>query len=420
MFRSIKERNYRLFLVGHAVSVVGTWMQRVAQDWLVLQLTDSAVAVGVATALQFLPILLLGAWGGVVVDRLDTRRAILATQAASAFLAACLAGVTLAGVVQLSMVYALALALGFVTVVDVPARQSFVTEMVDQKDWVNAHALNSTIHNAGRLLGPAVAGAVIATGGTGVAFALNAVSFAAVLGGLIAMDPAQLRPRPTVPRKRGQVREGLRYAWGRPEIRSSLLLVAVVALFGQNFRVVLPLLARDDFSGGAQTYGLLTSALGLGAVLGALATATRATATFRALLAWTAVFGVVNFVAAVAPSLPVALAVLVALGVANIAFNTLARSLLQLNTAAQMQGRVIALHGLLFLGSTPFGGPLTGWICEQWGARSGFVVAGVTALAAAVALVPRLMHTATPMGEERQPQDVESTPPSALTRNGDG
>jgi MFS family permease len=390
MFRSLQVPNYRIFFAGHAVSVIGTWMQRVAQDWLVLELSDSAVAVGIATALQALPTLLLGLWGGLLVDRLDRRRTIMWTQAVSAVLAAALAVLTLAGVVQLWMVFSLALGLGLVTVLDVPARQAFVTEMVGPEDYVNAQSLNSTIHNAGRLVGPAVAGLLIAWVGTGAAFAVNAVSFVAVLISLFRMDPARLNRAQPVPRKRGQVLEGLRYVWGRAELRSCLILVAVIALFGQNFRVVLPLFARDVLGGGAETYGWLTSALGAGAVIGALATAARETVTAWAMLLSAGAFAVVSMVLAGAPGLIAALGLLVGLGIANICCNTLARVLLQLGADPTMQGRIIALHAVVFTGSTPIGGPMIGWICEQFGARVGILISGLIPLLVALALLPTL------------------------------
>ncbi|MGH3746804.1 MAG: MFS transporter, partial [Micromonosporaceae bacterium] len=358
LLRSLATRNYRLYLAGHATSVIGTWMQRVAQDWLVLQLTDSAFAVGIAAAMQFLPTLLFGLWGGVIADRVDRRRTLMATQSISALLAAILAAVVLADVVTVTLVYVLAFALGLVTVVDAPTRHVFVADMVGPEDYVNAHALNSTVHNTGRLVGPAVAGLLIVAVGSGVAFAINALSFLAVLTGLWLMDPATLRRRAPAPRASGQIREGLRYVWRHPELRACMVLVAVVALFGQNFRVVLPLLARDDLDGGATTYGWLTSALGLGAVLGALAAAARERVTAWSMLLAGFGFGVVNLVAAAAPGLTLALLLLAALGVMNITFNTLARTVLQLNTDPTLQGRVMALHSLVFLGSTPLGGPL--------------------------------------------------------------
>lgn len=390
VFRSLAVSNYRRYLLGHAVSVAGTWMQRVAQDWLVLDLSNSAVALGIATALQFLPTLVFGLWGGVLVDRLDRRHTIMATQAASALLAAALAALVLGGVVTLWMVYALALCLGMVTVLDVPARHAFITEMVGPEDYVNAQALSSTVHNAGRLAGPALAGLLIATAGTGAAFAVNAASFAAVLLALALMDPTTLRRVPAAPRVKGQVRQGLRYVWQRPELRVCVLLVAVVALLGQNFRVVLPLLARDTFGGNAQVYGWLTSALGVGAVLGALASAARERVTAWSLLIWAGAFAAVNMIAALAPRLSIAIALMVGVGVANICFNTLARTLLQLNAEPTMQGRVIALHSFVFLGSTPFGGPITGWVCEQWGPRAGLLLAGVSAGLTALVVLPQL------------------------------
>ncbi|GAA2079906.1 MFS transporter [Actinomadura alba] len=390
VFRSLAVPNYRRFFLGHAVSVAGTWMQRVAQDWLVLDLSDSAVALGLAASLQFLPTLVFGLWGGVLVDRLDRRRTIMATQAVSALLAAVLAAVVLGGVVRLWMVYALALCLGLVTVLDVPARHAFVTEMVEPEDYVNAQALNSSVHNLGRLAGPAIAGLLIAAVDVGAAFAVNALSFAAVLLGLARMDTGQLRRLPATRRARGQVRQGLRYVWRHPELRACMFLVAVVALLGQNFRVVLPLLARDTFEGTAEVYGWLTSALGAGAVLGALASAARENVTAWSLLTWTWAFAAVNAVAAVAPGLGIALAVMVGVGVANICFNTLARTLLQLGTDPGMQGRVIALHSFVFLGSTPFGGPITGWVCEQWGPRAGLLLAGVSAGLAGMVVLPHL------------------------------
>jgi MFS family permease len=383
MGRSLHRPNYRRFITGHAISVVGTWMQRVAQDWLVLELTGSAVAIGTATALQFLPMLLFGVWGGVLVDRFDRWKLIVATQSVSLVLAAVLAVTTLLGQTTLGLVYVMAALLGLVTVVDSPARQAFVTDLVPPADYVNAQAINSTIHNAGRLVGPAVAGLVIAAAGAGPAFAVNALSFVAVLAGLARIDRSSLYRTERLARGKGQVREGLRYAWGHRQVRATLLLVAVVGLFGQNFRVVLPITATEVLGGNAATYGYLTAALGLGAVMGALGAASRQTVTGRGLLLWTVAFGVVNLATALVGGLMVALAALVAVGVTNILFNTLARTLLQLHSDPVVQGRVMALHGLLFLGTTPIGGPLLGWVCAAWGSQWAWVVAGATALAVA-------------------------------------
>ncbi|MHA6622845.1 MFS transporter [Pseudonocardia sp. DLS-67] len=388
--RSLNHPNYRRYLGGHALSVVGTWMQRVAQDWLVLELTRDPVAVGTALALQFLPMLLFGVWGGVLVDRLDRWKLLVATQAASALLAAVLAVTTLLGATTLGLVYVMAALLGLVTVVDSPARHTFVTDLVPPGDYVNAQALNSTIHNTGRLVGPAVAGLVIAATGAGEAFAVNAISFAAVLVGLARIDRSALHRTAKAGSGRGQAMAGLRYAWGHRELRACLFLVAVVGLFSQNFRVILPVTAVEVLGGDAATYGYLTSALGLGAVLGAVGAASSVTVTGRRLLACTVALGATNLVMALAGQLAFALAGLVAVGVANIAFNTMARSLLQLRSAPEMQGRVMALHVLLNLGTTPLGGPLLGWVCAMAGSAWGFVVAGGAALLAAVVVIRRL------------------------------
>jgi predicted MFS family arabinose efflux permease len=394
-FRSLSQRNYRRYFVGHTSSVIGTWMQRIGQDWLVLELSDSAVALGISMLCQFLPVLLFGVWGGVIVDRLDTRRVLIGTQAAQAVLAAALATFTLTGTVTLPVVYALAVGLGLVTVLDNPARQSFVAELVDADDIVNAQSLNSVINNVGRLAGPALAGVLIVLTGVGTTFVINAVSFAAVLIGLFGMDVSALRPTTRAPRAPGQAREGLRYVWRHPVLRSTLVLVAVVSVFGQNFRVVFPILATDVFGGDATTYGWLTAALGVGAVVGALGSAAMTTVTPARLLAVAVGFAVTNVVVAVAPSLATALAAIVALGVVNIQVNTLTRTLLQVNSAPGMQGRVMAIHGMVFLGGTPIGGPLAGLLCQLWGARLGLVVAGAACLLGALAVWPLLRRGAT-------------------------
>jgi MFS family permease len=389
-FRSLANANYRSYFLGSAVSVSGTWMQRVAQDWLVLQLSHSGVALGVASSLQFAPVLVLGAWGGAVVDRVDRRRLLIVTQATSALLAAVLGALTVAGVVTLWMVYVLALALGVVTVFDSPARQTFVAEMVGTEHVVNAQSLYSSVHNGGRLVGPALAGIVIAWLGVAAAFALNALSFIPMIVALVAMNVGALVRTPPLVRAPRQVRDGFRYLWGNRDLRAALILVAIVGVFGQNFRVVLPLLAQDTYRGGAQSYGYLTAALGLGAVAGALVTAGWKSTSLRGLRRTCLGFGVVNLIAAAVPSLGPALVVMVGVGVANIVFNTVARTLLIMQSEPTMRGRVISLYNIVFLGSTPFGGVIVGWACESWGARTGLVLAGLpAAAAAALVFAPR-------------------------------
>nr|WP_246400327.1 MFS transporter [Jiangella mangrovi] len=388
VFRSLAERNYRRFFVGHSCSVVGTWMQRIGQDWLVLELTGSAFALGVSMVCQFLPVLVGGVWGGVVVDRVDTRRLLMVTQAAQALLAAALAIFSLTGTATLPIVYALAAGLGIVTVFDNPARHTFVAELVGEENIVNAQALNSLVNNAGRLVGPALAGGLIVLVGVGVTFVINAVSFIAVMIALWLMDVGTLRRRTPVPRAPGQAREGLRYVWHHPELRLAILLVTVVSVFGQNFRVVFPILATDVFGGDARIYGWLTAALGLGAVAGGFASAAAVTVTMRGAIVACAAFGVATLAIAVSPVLGVALGAVVLLGVTNMIFNTLARTLVQLRTTPEMRGRVMAIHGLVFLGGTPIGGPLVGWLCEWWGARVGLLVSGLACLVGAAAVVP--------------------------------
>lgn len=385
-FRSLRNRNYRLFFAGQLVSVVGTAMQVVAQAWLVLTLTGSGVALGVTAALQFLPMLVLGVWGGVVADRFDKRRVLIVTQVAFATLALALWALVVTGAVALWMVYVLALGLGLVAVVDMPTRQAFVTEMVGSEEVGNAVGLNSAVFNTGRLVGPAVAGVVIASLGVAPCFLVNAISYAAVLAGLCAMRPDELYRQAPVVAGPGQVRAGLRYVWSTPELRSTILLVAAVGTFGLNFTVGLPLLARFAFDGGPRLFGTLSSAMALGSLTGALVIAGRPRPTRRMLLGAAAAFGISTMIAAASPTPLTVGLVLVPTGVAAMLFLATANSTLQLTSDPAMRGRVMALYGLVFLGSTPLGGPLVGWVSEMWGARVGLALGGaVTLLAAGVA-----------------------------------
>jgi MFS family permease len=389
-FRSLHQRNYRAYFVGQAFSVVGTWMQRIGQDWLVLQITDSPLALGVSLLCQFLPMLVGGVWAGVVIDRVDTRRLILLTQAVQALLAAGLAVLALTGTVTLLAVYALALGLGIVSTFDVPARHAFVPELVGDDDIVNAQALNSLVNNVGRLLGPAVAGLLIVVAGVGVTFVANAVSFAAVLIGLLVMDTSALRRASVVARAPGQARAGLQYVWRQQQLRAALVLVALASVFGQNFRVVFPLLAADVFSGGPDVYGLLTAVMGLGAVAGGLVVASAVHTSSRLLVVVYVLFSVTNIVLGVAPTLAVAIGVVLVLGATNIAVNSVARSLMQVDTAPGMRGRVMAIYSLVFLGGTPIGGPLLGLLCEVLGVRTAQALSGVVCLAGTAIVAPRL------------------------------
>jgi MFS family permease len=382
-FRSLRVRNYRLFFFGQLVSTSGTWMQQVAQDWLVLKLTNQPLPVGVTTALQFAPVLALGAWGGVVADRLDKRKVLLATQAAFASLALLLGVLTATGAIRLWMVYGLALLLGCVTSFDMPTRQAFVSEMVGPDHLTNAVGLNGAAFNSARVIGPAAAGVLIAAFGIAPAFLVNAASYLAVLGGLLAMDPGRLHRQAPVGRARGQVRAGLRYVWADPVLRSTLAMVAVIGTLGLNYRVALPLLARFTFQGGPGTYGMLASVMAAGSVVGALAAARRGRPSRLLLLGSAAGFGALSLVAAAAPTLLLEAVVLAGLGLTSISFLTVANSTLQLGSDPGMRGRVMALYGLVFLGSTPAGGLIVAWLAGRYGPRSGLVLSGVSSLAAA-------------------------------------
>jgi MFS family permease len=381
-FRSLQIRNYRLFFFGQLVSVSGTWMQQLAQDWLVLQITDRPLPVGITTALQFSPVLLLGIWGGLVADRIDKRRLLLTTQGVMGALALALGILTATGAVRLWMIYLLALLLGCATSFDMPARQAFVTEMVGPDHLSNAVGLNSAVFNCGRIIGPAAAGVLIGVVGIAPAFLVNAFSYLAVIAGLLLMRPGDLFRNKPVERSDGQVRDGLRYVWATPTLRSTLLLMSVVATLGLNFRVTLPLLARFTFDGGPDLYGLLASMVAAGSVVGALATASRSRPT-RAVLLWSvAVFGAASLLAAVAASPLIEAIVLVPLGFSSIAWMATANSTVQLGSAPEMRGRVMSIYGLLFLGSAPLGAMLVGWLSEHYGPRSSLVLGGVSSLAA--------------------------------------
>ena len=381
-------RNFRLFLFGHLVSSTGTWMQQVGQDWLVLRLTNAALPLGITLALQFSPMLAFGAWAGLVADRVDKRRLLLATQTAMAVLALALGALTATGAVRLWMVYTLALLLGVCTAFDMPARQSFVSEMVGPDRVVNAVGLNSASFNTARVVGPALAGGLIAAVGIAPAFFLNAVSFLAMIGGLLAMDPDRLHRRAAVERGRGQIRAGVRYVWATPALRSTILLVAVVGMLGLNYRVALPLLARFAFSGGPGAYGALAAVMAAGSVTGALAVARRGRPTRRLLVGSVAAFGLLSFAAAAAPSMLVEAAVLFPIGAASLAFVATANSTVQLASGQEMRGRVMSLFGLVLLGTGLPSGLLSGWMAGQFGPRSILLLSGVSCvLAAAMAAI---------------------------------
>lgn len=381
-FSSLRIRNYRYYFIGQIVSMSGTWMQSVAQMWLVYQLTGSGVALGLVTALQFTPVLLAGMWGGVIADRFNKRKVIIATQSAAATLALLLGVATLTGTVELWMIFALAFGLGCVNAIEVPTRQSFVVEMVGPDQLSNAIGLNSTVFTSARVIGPALAGLLIAAVGIAWCFLINSASFIAVIAGLLLMDPDRLRTPPPVQRAKGQLREALVYVWTNPPLRTALLMMAVVGTLAFNFRILLPVMAEREFGGGAALYGALSAVMGGGTVLGALFAASRTHPTRRLLIQSTIAYGILILVAGVAPTPPLEMAALIPMGAAGIAFIATANSTLQLNSSDEMRGRVMALYSVVFLGSTPIGSPIVGWIAERFGVRAGFFVSGAACLLA--------------------------------------
>ncbi|HEX8689103.1 MAG TPA: MFS transporter [Solirubrobacterales bacterium] len=380
---SLAVPNYRRYFTGQIVSVSGNWMQMVAEVWLILELTDSGVAVGMTTALQFLPILLFGAWGGVLADRFAKRRLLMVTQALMALPAVALFAVTVSGVVVPWMVFVLVFIRGTVNAADNPTRQSFAIEMVGPERVVNAVSLNTVLIHASRLIGPAVAAVLIALVGVAACFALNILTFAAMVFALWRMDPAQLRTPPRSGRERGAVRAALRHVRRTPELAVPLGLMALVGTFGFNFQVVLPLLARFSFDGGASAYALLVAAMGAGSVVGALVTGAHGRTDGRLIAGAALAFGVLALLAAAMPSLALEIPLVALLGASAVTFGAAINASLQLSVEPQMRGRVMALYSVVFLGSTPIGGPLAGWLAETYDPRVALVLAAIAGLAAA-------------------------------------
>jgi len=389
-FRSLRVRNYRLFAAGQVVSLSGTWGQRVAQDWLVLELSgNSGIALGITTGLQFLPVLLFGLYGGVLADRYDKRRLLIGAQAAMGVLALLLAVLDLTGAVQLWHVFALAFALGLTSVIDTPVRQAFVSDMVGPDDLPNAVSLNSATFNSARIIGPAAAGVGIAVVGTGWVFALNALSYVAVLAGLRAMRTSELHPSTRVARAKGQLKEGLDYVRSRPDLLVPIVLVFMIGTFGLNFQITLALMVKEEFERGAGSYGFLSAMIAVGSLIGALASARRnGPPRQKTLFAAALAFGLLEVAVGLAPTFAWMAVLLVPTGVAVLTFTTTANSIVQLGSAPHVRGRVMALYVLVFLGGTPLGAPLIGALAEAFGPRSSIVLGGVvTALSGVVAAV---------------------------------
>jgi MFS family permease len=391
---SLSHRNYRLFFFGQLVSQAGTWMQAVAQSFLVLGLTHSGTQLGLTTAARFLPVLLFGQAGGLFADRADKRRVLYVTQASAGLLAAAFAVLTGTHEMRLWTVYVLAVALGFVNVFDNPARQSFISELVPPDDLPNAVTLNSVSMNIARVFGAALGGVVAAVLGLALCFGLNAVSFAAVLASLAAMRAADLFPARRITREPGQIRQGLRYVRGTPELLIPLVMIAVIGALAWEFPVSLPLMASKVFGGGAAAYGVMASVMGVGAVAGGLVAAGRGRPRASALCLSAVGWGIAILLAAVAPTMPLELAALVFVGYGSITFNSMAKTVLQLAAKPTMRGRVMALWGLAWLGSTPIGGSIVGWIGQDAGARWSLVVGGLPTLLCGLLALPALTRAA--------------------------
>jgi MFS family permease len=380
-FTSLEIPNYRRYFAGQVISISGNWMQTVAEMWLVVKLTGSGVSVGLTAALQFLPILLLGAWGGLLADRLAKRRLLMLTQALMVLPALALWLLYSQGAVEVWMVYALVLVRGTVNAFDNPARQSFVVELVGADRVVNAVGLNSVVVHTARIAGPAAAGATIATFGVGLCFLVNALSFAAMLIALRGMDRSTLQTATPSPREPGQLRSALAYVRATPELLVPLAMIAVVGTLSYNFQVLLPLLARFTWHGDAGTYAALTVAMGLGSVSGALAAGARNRVSNALLVGAALAFGVIELGVAAAPTVATQMLLLAALGAVSVTFAASVNSTLQLQVAPAMRGRVMALYSIVFLGSTPIGAPLVGWLAEIGGPRAGLVLGAVAAIA---------------------------------------
>jgi MFS family permease len=387
---SLRHRNYRLYFFGQLISVMGTWMESVAQSFLVLGLTHSGTQLGLTLAARFAPMLLFGPAGGLFADRRDKRRVLFVTQTLAGLVSATFAILIATGSIRLWIVYLLAVTLGFVNVFDNPARQSFISEMVPAADLPNAVTLNSVSMNMARVLGAALGGGVVALLGVALCFGLNAVSFGAVLISLAMMNTSLLYPAKRVRKEKGQIRQGLRYVRSTPELLIPLIMIAVIGTLAWEFQVSLPLMATKVLGGGAASYGVMASLMGVGAVVGGLVSAARARPRARSLCLAAVGWGIAILAAAVAPNMTVELVTMLFVGYGSITFNSYAKTVLQLAAKPEMRGRVMALWALAWLGSTPVGGPIVGWIGQEFGARWSLVIGGLPTLACGLIAFPAL------------------------------
>jgi MFS family permease len=415
-------RNFRLYVFGQLISAAGTWINATALAWLVLRLTDSGIALGVTTALLFLPMLLFGAFGGVLADRFDKRRILLQTQSAFAVIALILWALVASGRIELWLVYTLSFLNGIVTAIDNPTRQSFYVEMVGEEALTNAVSLFSAAFTGARIVGPAIAGLLISTAGIAVCFLVDAISYVAVLVALWMIRPAELFPQARTTREKGHLVAGLRYVWRTDELRQPLIVMAVIFTLSFNFSVLVPLLAERTFGGDAGTFGALSALGGFGSFAAALLMANRnATPTMRRFGVFAAAAGAAQLVVAIAPTLDWALLAMVGVGATMMVFMITANTLLQLRAAPQARGRVMALYGIVFLGSTPIGSPIAGWVAQNLGSRAmgprlGFALGGAVAVAMGLGLLVRLSRTgATERGGRPVAEPPQGLPGTATT-----
>jgi MFS family permease len=382
-FAAMRFRNYRLYFFSQIISFSGTWMQSLAQSWLVLELTGSGTALGTVVAMQFLPTLLLAPYGGMIADRFDKRKLIMCTQSLAGLLALTLGVVTLTGAVELWMVYAIAAGFGAVTAIDNPSRQTFVMEMVGPDDIANAVTLNSVVVNLARALGPAIGGVLIATVGIGECFIVNAASYVAVIIAVGLVRRSELHPATRTRRAKGQLREGFRYAWSTPVLRTTLIMLAIIGTLTYEFTTTLPLLAEFTFGAGASGLAAMTTFMGLGAVVGGLVIASGKPPTPQKLVMVAATFGCTVLLVAVMPTITAVYMVMPFLGASSVGMISLSNATLQLNSDPQLRGRVMSLFSMALIGSTPIGGPIVGWIGEHIDPRVSLLVGGFAALTAA-------------------------------------
>lgn len=408
-FRSLETPNYRQYLIGQIISASGSWVQQIALTWLVVRITHgNGFAVGAVTALQFTPVLVGGAWAGVLADRLDKRKVLIATSTGAAICAAIMGVLVLTGVVELWMVYVLAAMFGIATALDSPARRSFVTELVPDHHAANAVSLNSSVFTAARVIGPTIAAVIIATAGIGWCFLVNSASFVAVIVALLALDVGEIRPSEPVQRKKGQLVAGLRYVWASPTLRTTLLMTAIIGTLSFNFQVTISLMARKVFSGDAGEFAALYALMSVGAVAASLYVAHRELVTTRFVSFAALGLGAMMALASIAPTLPVFAILLVPMGAASIAFLSSAGALAQTRAEPEYRGRVAALFAVAFLGSTPIGGPIVGGISQVFGARFGLALGAATALISSLVALRVLRR--------RADRAADATPaPSAAT-----